>query len=190
MANGFLTESPAARHGSAVFGSTANVQYFEHFTCGGIGTQNITEIGIWGSADAATEAYLHLSIFTDDETNTCPEIIVESSDSGELVITSTDVVKTSLTYGTQPQCTGGVHYWIGLIWKDVNFNIDYISTGGTTVQKAGTYPTWSTGDAWHTHTDRAFDLGIYAVYVAAAGGSILPLVAFGTLGGNCNPMMG
>ena len=24
----------------------------------------------------------------------------------------------------------------------------------------------------------------------AAGGSILPLVAFGTLGGNCNPMMG
>ncbi len=58
----------------------------------------------------------------------------------------------------------------------------YITAGLVAVDSAGSPPA----------VDNSFYMtaGLVANDYVAAGGSILPLVAFGTLGGNCNPMMG
>jgi len=171
MPNGFVTERPAARYGDGTFNSSATIVHVQKFVCPDSGTQEITEIGQWLSADVGETGYFKMAIFTDDAGNDCPESMVANSLTDELSWDTTTITCVYHTYGTKPQLTGGVTYWIGHIAKDALLNMDRIATDGLGLYKTGTtYPTFPDGDAWHTHTDYEVDHSYYAVYEAAAGG--------------------
>lgn len=185
MANGFVTTSPAARHGSSDQQTGAGWLWAQKFACPS-GTQEISEIGLW-CLDSGFE--FRLAIFTDDSGNACPDVMVSNSESATLT-SELSMAKESHTYGTKPELTGGVDYWLVAFFDDL-INVDYESSSGIdglTVTGYTAY-TWATGDDWHTHTDRpTFDIGIYAVYAAAGGGANAPTGTiygplFGPLGG-------
>jgi hypothetical protein len=167
--NGFQTSSPTVRFGIIEFNEVANKSRARKFVCPGSGTQEITEIGAWVSADAATTTVFKLAIFTHDAANNNPDTMVANSESAELSHNTTTVTKKSHTYGTKPQLTGGSTYWLARLNQDANMNIDSNEGGGVMAQITTiTYPTWPTADQWDTATDIDDDDGIYAVYQAPA----------------------
>ena len=85
-------------------------------------------------------------------------------------------ITDGITYGSSAWNVSGTTHGYGS--KEV-FYVYYDAASSGTQNPGGTL---SANDTWG---------GIWvALSPMAAGGSILPLVAFGTLGGNCNPMMG
>ncbi len=166
-ANGFVTVSPDAQYGDTYSNLGAGLNYAQKFTCGGTGTQNISEIGIYIGATSGYTTTFHLGIFEDDAANICPATLVANSDSGALTHNSTTQTKKYTTYGTKPQVTGGTDYWLAFQPADA---YDYVSRFVATkvgLSKQGTYPTWPTDTEWHTHTDVTNrDYSLYAVYVA------------------------
>lgn len=170
MANGFLVASPGARHGDTSPGLASGWLIAQRFTCPDAGTQEISEIGYYGK-DNGNE--MRFAIFTDDSGNTCPESIVANSES-DTVANSANIAKVNHIYGTKPELTGGVDYWL-VSYYDGPINPDYLaSSGENTINVTGYTPyTWPDADDWHTHTDRpTFDMSLYAVYAAAGGLSI------------------
>jgi len=170
MANGFLTSSPGSRHGDQVSDIVAT-SVASKFTCPGSGTQEISEIGMWLSADSSTAAAFRLAIYTHDAVNNNPNTMVANSESAELTHNTTSVVKKSHTYGTKPQLTGGTVYWLARNHADSNSNQDRLSGGGAVFvdSDVGGYPTWATAAQWDAGSEWDDDVGIYAVYQAAGG---------------------
>ncbi len=82
-------------------------------------------------------------------------------------------MKSSASYGTKPQVTGGDTYWIAFI-PEAAVNISAFATSGE-LERAETYPTWPTGTGWETHAHYNYDLSFYAVYQAAPGGTTYPV---------------
>jgi len=165
MANGFVTTTPSVRHGTNDVQLDAGFVVCQKFTCPGSGAQDISEIGAWVE-DSGFE--FRLAIFTDDSGNSCPEVIVANSESATLS-SEASMAKTSHTYGTNPQLTGGVDYWICVFFDNL-INIDYLNSSGENSLYVTGYTayTWPTATDWHTNTPAAtFDLGIYAVYAAS-----------------------
>jgi hypothetical protein len=97
--------------------------------------------------------------------------MVSNADSGEITTdTTTTITKYSVTYGTKPQVSSGVDYWLVRVASNFTGYFDYlVSSGEQALYVSGTYATFPTGDAWHTHTHNTNDYGIYAVYAAAGG---------------------
>lgn len=180
MANGFVTSSPAARHGdgtSSVYTSDwAHAQKFT--TPADMGT--VTEIGLWCSVDAGQTAVFKLGIFTHDAGNDCPEALVDNSDSGDLSQADSDATwdadkKKLFTYVTPPTLSPNTIYWIVFYTVGVYLNFDRLATGGSSmhINSSGSYPTPT---EFHTHTDTAADIGMYVVYTPAAGGASDPIL--------------
>ena len=166
MSNGFLSSSPGARHGTVTFNSTTFLAAAQKFTCPGTGTVEISEIGVWLSADASNTHDFALAIFTHDAANNNPDTLVANSDTGAMAHATTTVTKKSYTYPTKPQLTGGQVYWLIHYSGDAVGNIDYIASGGGIVYFVHPDGTdWPTPAQWDTGTDAAdVDMGIYVVY--------------------------
>lgn len=184
MANGFLTAAPGARHGNGIIALLAGQVGAQRFACPGSGTQEISEIGAWWAADAATTSVFRLAIFTHDAANNNPDAMVANSESAQLSHNSTAVTRKSHAYATKPRLAGGTTYWLAFFAGDANGNIDRLTTGGVSVGTAVTYPTWPTGAQWDAAADSAVDFGVYAVYnqlglVADAGSIVLTGIAAG-----------
>ena len=175
MANGFQTSAPASRHGTSSFAMSAGWVVTNKFTCPDTGTQEITEIGSWVSADSATTAAFRLAIFTDDAPNVNPDTMVANSESAELTHNTTDFTRKSHTYGTKPQLTGGTDYWLAIFAGDANGNVSRVDDATVRVLWAVTYPTWPTAAQWDSGLQGGGDYANYAVYQAAAGGSAIPV---------------
>ena len=75
--------------------------------------------------------------------------------------------------------------WDTALTPAANWTVIYGVNRFNSCYRIGDYdPSWTLG------LSAAWGAACMGIAAAAAGGSILPLVAFGTLGGNCNPMMG
>ena len=174
MANGFLTESPASRHGSSDVGVAQGWVLGQKFNCPE--DCEISEIGVWAK-DNRNE--MRLAIFTDDSGNGCPEIMVANSESATLQ-TASQIAKVNHIYETKPELTGGVDYWI-VAFLDAPINLDYEgSSGEDGVYVTGyTAYTWPTGDNWHSSSSgHVYDLSFYAVYAAVGGGLSIPVAMY------------
>jgi hypothetical protein len=170
MANGFLTSSPGSRHGDTSR-SWSPDNYCEafKFTCPGTGIKEITEIGMWLSADSGQTTTFRFAIFTHDPVNNCPEAMVANSETGEVTHNTTTVTKKYYTYSAKPLLTGGNDYWIAVMTADSYANADYLAAGSATNKyNAVTYPNWIFGAGWHGAASSTDDIGIYAVYQAAS----------------------
>lgn len=178
-ANGFVTVRPDTVYGANALTPSSHTVYCQQFVCGGTGTQEVSEIGSWmRSTNGGTTIYSR-AIFTDDAVNICPEAMVANSQTPEQTTSNYNggvMWIDYYTYSTKPQITGGSTYWLGILCDDGNQRQAYDSTGGISITKYSVYPAWPTdGSAWETHTDRDYDISLYAVYTPAAGGlSILP----------------
>ena len=167
MANGFLTSTPGARHGDDLNSWSPGPSYCEgvgKFTCGGTGLQEISEIGVWCSADAAQTTTWRFAIFTHDAINDCPEAMVPYSLTPEVSHNTETVTKKYNTYTVKPLLDGGSVYWLMMVTEDQYINVDRFTTGGANVYGATTYPKFFLADEWHAKTSTANDFGIYAVY--------------------------
>jgi hypothetical protein len=174
---GFLTYVPDVASGGSNTSGLALLA--QSFVCGGTGSQEITSIGVYVS-DGANNYHVHLAIFTNDAANACPDTMVANSDSGELDAPANFTTQASFTYSTLPVLTGGATYWLVAIADNTGVSysrIDPATAGGYMYGTAFTYPTFPTGDAWHTHSHGTRDMDTYAVYQAAAGAaSIVPIL--------------
>ncbi len=166
--NGFLTVAPDARYGDTATNNPATTCYTGKFTAPSTGTLTISEIGCYGARDVVGTHHIILAIYTHDAANSCPDVIVTNSTSDELVMPAT-TDKLTHTYGTQPTVTGGSIYWITLVC-DSAFNFSRFATGGTSgIRTSVTYPTYPTGDDWHSSwTGGTRDTSFYVVYSAGA----------------------
>jgi hypothetical protein len=166
-ANGFVSTTPTYRHGDIVYDQEANQCVAAKFTLPGSGTQEVTEVGAWVSANAATTGYIRFAIFTHDAVNDNPDTIVADSETAELSHNTTTITKIYHTYGTKPQLTSGQVYWLVYYFKDTNLNADaHSDQAGTVSYTSGTptYPTWPTATQWDSATTVSSNMGIYAVY--------------------------
>lgn len=166
---GFVASRPIAASGGSSLLIAAGTTYAQKFTCPGSGTQELLEIGAWcGTNINGQQRDFTMGVFTDDAINTCPESLVANSSGAALTSVLTKAA-VYYAYGSRPQVTGGVDYWLALIEEDNSLSVSYSTTGGTTVQKTGlTYPNWPTGTTWETHTNRTYNIDFYAVYQSAA----------------------
>lgn len=170
MANGFVTSSPtSAPEGLWLQMRYNGTQCAARFTAPGTGNIEISEIGLWvGGTSGNMQA--HLAIFTDDAVNTCPDTIVTDSDTGAVSWGSgawNVPVKVSAAYSTKPVLQGGQTYWLAIIGNGgATYYILQENISGTGIKTAASnaYPTWYTGDAFHSHTDITTQLQFYAVY--------------------------
>jgi len=176
MANGFVTVSPAVRHGTGVAPISTNWCLAQRFLLPE-GSWELNEIGIWVSADAGYTGWVHVGVFTDDAANLCPGVLVAGTDSGGLFHDTATVVKINYAYSVKPEITGavgGTYYWLAKGFKDPYLNIDYLAAGGTSLYKYGVvYPGWPTDTEWHTHSNLPSDYGTYAVYESSTGGKVV-----------------
>ena len=168
MAAGFVTTAPVAR-----LGDTWNaLGTYNHdcvlafkFVCGGTGTFNVTEMGIYVQQPDATPPALQMAIFTHDAVNDCPDIIVANSQTGTI-----GGAAAAWYHGHLASCqvVGGVTYWICFL-EGQEDEISCLDGTGAGLWKSGLTPyTFSTGDAWHTHTNlTAWTPDVYALIVSA-----------------------
>ena len=169
MANGFLTETPAD-HGDTQQSIPSDHNAAIEFTCPGSGTQELTEIGCFGNGDGHPQGGdVYMGVFTDDVPNDCPDAIVADSDSGETTMPQNGP-SISHSYGTLPEVTGGAVYWLAIHSAEGRLNIDMLETGANSINLESAYPAWPTPTEWETHFNRSWDLGLWAVYQAAAAG--------------------
>lgn len=170
MANGFVTTSPtSAPEGLWLQMRFNGTQCAARFTAPGSGNLEISEIGLWvGGTLGNMQA--HLAIFTDDAVNACPDTIVADSDAGPVSWSSGSwnvPVKISASYSTKPVIQGGQTYWLAINGNGgTTYYILQENSAGTAIKTAASnaYPTWYTGDAWHSHTDITTQVQLYAVY--------------------------
>lgn len=173
MANGFVSSSPATRHGASTSPYDGDYPTAQRFSCPGSGTQELSEIGLWAYKYSGLAKPIKLAVWTDDASNNCPGSMVTNSETDAINVTSSSMAKNYFTYSTKPQLTGGVNYWLGFINDNDASNqtfVDYYdTTGKSTIFTTKAYPSWPTSAEWHTSDWWArADLGIYAVYAAAA----------------------
>ena len=165
-ANGFVIESPDVRYGDTSENLTGGYLLAQKFTAPESGTLTITEIGLWATIDI--EDNIRLKMFEHDAANNCPEGEVTNSYTDEIAGLGT-IKKHYFTYSSKPTITGGAVYWmVGFadetIWYDkLDDELD------EALYKAATYPTFPSGDTWHSHSNHADDFGFYAVYEVAGG---------------------
>ena len=164
-ANGFAATTPDTRYGDSDYGNTTAYVDVARYQAPSSGALEVSEIGCYMTGATLTAK---IAIFDDDAANGCPGAMVANSE-GTLTVDSLTNVKASHTYsGTKPQVTGGSYYWIGVI-SDSTRTTSVFATGGTSLERGSvSYPTWPSGDDWHTHTDLTKDYSFYAVYAAAA----------------------
>ena len=168
--NGFGTITPDTKYGATGLGQSANYATAQKFTCGGSGTQEVSEIGMYAHGNDGTPSVL-MAVFTHDAANDCPETIVANS---EIAVSPTghDYVKVSASYSTKPQVTGGSTYWLAMIVNGETYVAAEAAAGE--LELSASYPTWPTGTGWETHSHYNYDLSFYAVY-AAVGGTKYPV---------------
>ncbi len=178
-ANGFVTVSPDTIYGDTTIWAT-NLSEPQKFTAPGSGTIEVSEIGIWGqNYDQFSPLTFKLAIYTHDASNDCPETIVANSDTGNLSLSGPSMQKKSYTYGTKPQLTGGTTYWLCMASvNSANWYYSDFATGGSTIERSFDGG-WPPDASWHSHTDRAYDTSIYAVYTAGGGGETITLNKMG-----------
>ena len=82
MANGFLTESPASRHGSSDQGAAQGWVWAQKFNCPA--DCEIDEIGGYFKDN---NNQMRMAIFTDDSGNNCPDVMVADSETASLSTT-------------------------------------------------------------------------------------------------------
>lgn len=155
MPAGFVTTRPVSRFGDTYNGPYGSGYEFAFkFTCGGSGTFNATEIGIYvGQYDAYAPA-LQMAIFTHDAVNDCPDTIVANSQCSTIGGATPAWYYAALT---GCQVTGGETYWI--CWLEGGGtdaeDLSCLNGSGAGLFKTGLTPyTFSTGDDWHTHTNQ------------------------------------
>jgi hypothetical protein len=176
MANGFVTTRPAAATGT-IYQWAARADAGK-FTCGGTGTQEAVEIGMWAYAESLYTPHTKLAIFEDDAANGCPGAMVANSESDDigLVYNGDAAYADYHTYVTKPALTGGTAYWIGMLNDSNKLYFAVSLSGGTALQRAATYATWPTDTEWHTHTDTGFNTSLWVVYQAVSAGVALPVL--------------
>ena len=173
-ANGFVTESPDVRYGDATEAVTGGYLLGQKFTAPGSGTLTITEIGLWAKVEIGEN--IRLKMFEHDAANNCPEGDVTNSYTDAIAGRSADVEKYYFTYSTQPTITGGAVYWI-VGFADATTAYDKFDDAlDVALFRSATYPTFPSGDTWHSHNDQADDFGFYAVYTGGGEGSIVVLL--------------
>jgi hypothetical protein len=173
-ANGFVAASPDAAYGDAGLTQTANIATAQKYVAGGSGVQELTELGLYGHGAGGTVA-AKISVYTHDAANDCPNAMVTNSEL-TLSLTGTEYVKVSASYGvTKPTVTGGDTYWL-CVMSEATIAFLAFATSGELEVGSVTYPTWPTGDAWHTHSHYTYDLSLYAVYTAYGGSLPLPVI--------------
>ena len=170
-ARGFTDISPDTRWGSSEsgYGYYGNYTLAERFTMPGSGTYEITEMGVYVRVPS-TSRTCKFAIFTDDSTNTCPESMVTNSLSDLITISETSQTKKYHSYSTKPQVTGGVNYWLCMIFNSTSAYYVYPSddkqTSSITMWRNDTFPTFPTGATWHSHYHLNRITSLYAVYSA------------------------
>ena len=191
MGNGFVTESQA-QLGSLTSVPAANYAYAQKFTTP-VGCTGAYSFGCWVSSDGGAQSDFKYGIFTDDAVNANPNALVANSDA-VMQCNNANAEKQEHVYDPQPALDAETVYWLCVMTEDNTLNWDRIaSTGGVTVRKntGFAYPDFPTPTNWDAAGDRTDNMGFWVVYTSGEPpASILPLVGFGTLGGNCNPMMG
>jgi hypothetical protein len=176
-ANGFITEEPDTRYGDAYTGLTADKAYSGRFTVPDTGATNKTvlKIGCYISSGGTSGKSVQFAIFTHDSGNGCPETIVTNSQSDAVAI-PTSMGRAMFTYSTNPTVTRNTTYWICSLCNNAN-DVSRFDTGGVSLSCADqTYPTFPTGDAWHTHTDGTRDTSYFVVYQDEASGETTSII--------------
>jgi len=174
MPNGFVTSSPSSRYGDSEVWIGTGYVYAQKFTCGGSGTQDITEIGCY-IYDTMSGQDFRLSIFTDDSGNSCPESMVSNSET-TTITTSSQSTPTKEAYiytGSKPQLIGGAYYWLLYFGDGGDLYLDCFDTTGIDggYLSGESAWTWPTGNDWHSMTNyTAADCSLYAVYESASTG--------------------
>jgi len=165
MANGFQLTRPAS-HGAQQMNASAQVVVGTEFTCPGSGTQNVSEMGHFGDTDGG-DALFNLSIYTDDVTNDCPEDQVSGSIVAGLAMPEAG---TEIYGAIDPvvELTGGVIYWLCSMSLDGDLNYDRDNSGGNSKQGFTSGSVWPSGADWEGYNNRNWDMGIWAIYEAAA----------------------
>lgn len=178
-ANGFVTERPDATFGTATGTHSDTELWGQRFITPDVGTLTITEIGVFGAYAASTNVH-RWGIFTHDAANDCPsDLVTNSWTDAQLVGATTEIHLCYWTYATQPvTLEGNTWYWMcGM--QSGSWSYTRKDTSDTAALYAGgTYGTWPTAASWETHTDRARQYCIYAVYEAAGATSdvIMPIM--------------
>lgn len=165
MANGFQLTRPSS-HGAQQMNASSQVVVGTEFACPGSGTQNISEMGHFGDTDGG-DADFNLSIYTDDATNDCPEAQVSGSIVGPLTMPEAG---TEIYGAVDPvvELTGGVDYWLCMMSLNGALNLDRDNSGGNSEQGFTSGSVWPSGSDWEGYNARNWDMGIWAIYAAAA----------------------
>ena len=177
--NGFIDYVPDTRYGTTTTSSLTEYCWAQKFLLPE-GDFEISEIGMYLSADAGFSTKFHYGIFTDDSVNTCPGTLVSNSDEGEFTHNTAVITKIGHSYSVKPLLTGavgGTYYWLAIYSGDQYANLDQKVVVGSTSNIVHsdfgiTYPTWPTDTQWHTHTHYStIDWSLYAFYQATSVGS-------------------
>ena len=123
---------------------------------------------------------MKMALFTHDTVNNCPESMVSNSETEAIQINNTSNAKKSYSYtSTKPLVTGGDTLWIAWFANTsvTAININRKESGGVGVYAlldASAYPTWLSGNGWHSLSTSTRDASQYAVYADYTPASSLP----------------
>jgi hypothetical protein len=171
--------------GSEDYGNSGVTKWISA-VCPGSGNQTIKELSGYFSVAGGN---IRVAIYSDDRNTKIAEGV------GEVAVAASYAWQGHLTQASispnPATLVGGVTYTITAS-QDDNSTYTACATGNFTygfksgVDYTGGFPATLFADTEMSHFEWCMRCGVDA----AAAGSILPLVGFGTLGGNANPMTG
>ena len=183
--SGFVSVAPAADPG----GSGRGIDNYSSVTCdtSPADATKITEIGWW--CDAATEAAnFEVGLYDSDG------IVVPGEAATRLFVDAVNAKGLDAGWkrvAVDWAITGSHKYWIGMSCENTATAsyTNYNSSGGAGYDQRSGVSTLNNPFGGGALSDVDGLLTIYALYTTGGVQSIVPLLG-GTLGGNCNPMMG
>lgn len=190
---GFVESAPASNTSSGV--KSDSIGYGDHvyagkFVAPSSGTLEISEIGCYGYRGSGSNISMQHSIQTHSDSYNdpygCPSgTMVSNSQSSSIRVSNTSIGKLAHTYGTRPQVTGGITYWLCQFWDNSTFagagtGYNNSEAGQWLYDNGRTFPTWPSAAQWGSPvwTYSASQLCSYAVYSAVESEKIVPLIDY------------
>lgn len=185
MATGFISQqSDRSYPGASSLGLGSGWLFGEKFTspAGGAAAFNITELGIYceNSGAGSGAGTFQMALYDLDGSGDLDNVIGTSV--GAIEGDQQDAPENSAAWiaftGLSISVAGSTDYAIVAWPDDANFDLEGVLSGGTSNCEYNTSPgtPWTWPDLAGVSTNYAREIGIYAVYEAAAGGISIPVV--------------
>ncbi len=175
---GFFTTFPTVDTETSASNNTDDTIWARQFTCPSSGVQDINIIGMF--AEIVASSSVRFLIYDDNGAEPGADgSYVANSLTGEVLI-DTDHAWHSTSYGTKPQCTAGVEYWLAVWGNSAGVSAAWCGrfsfSGGTSASSPRVYDASDppAAESW-TGTGNTIHMAV-EYQAAGAGGGVIPQV--------------